>query len=195
MDAARLNGHDRPIPFREAPMSTTPLEILRSGLTSMHALLDEAIGDMTLEQLNFRPREGGLSPFFSLWHYVRTEDNIVNYIAQGRPTVWLEGGYDQRFGLHRTSQGTGLPEEAAKAMLLNDLEGWREYQPRVWQATDAYLSEMSPDEFDTRTVTIKPLGEMSLWQGLNGVCLSHGYRHVGEIEYVRGILGLGGLTI
>lgn len=176
-------------------MSTTPLEILRSGLTSMHALLDEAIGDMTLEQLNFRPGEGGLSPFFSLWHYVRTEDNIVNYIAQGRPTVWLEGGYDQRFGLHRTSQGTGMSEDDAKAMTLNDLEGWREYQPRVWQATDGYLAEMSPDEFDTRTVTIKPLGEMSLWQGLNGVCLSHGYRHVGEIEYARGILGLGGLTI
>ena len=132
-------------------MSTTPLEILRTGLTSMHALLDQAIGDMTLEQLNFRPAEGGLSPFFSLWHYVRTEDNIVNYIAQGRPTVWLEGGYDQRFGLHRTSQGTGMPEEEAKAMLL--------------------------------------------WQGLNGVGLSHGYRHVGEIEYARGILGLGGLTI
>ncbi|MCY4391926.1 MAG: DinB family protein [Chloroflexi bacterium] len=176
-------------------MSTTPLEILRSGLTSMHGLLNQAVGDMTLEQLNYRPAEGGLSPFFSLWHYVRTEDNIVNFIAQSRPTVWLEGGYDQRFGLHRTSQGTGMPEEEAKAMLLNDLEGWREYQPAVWQATDDYLAEMSPDEFDTRTVTIKPLGEMSLWQGLNGVCLSHGYRHAGEIEYARGILGLGGLTI
>jgi hypothetical protein len=27
------------------------------------------------------------------------------------------------------------------------------------------------------------------------MCLSHGYRHVGEIEYVRGVQGLGGLTI
>ena len=44
-------------------------------------------------------------------------------------------------------------------------------------------------------MTIKPLGEMSLWQALNGVCLSHGYRHAGEIEYARGILGLGGLTV
>ncbi|MBH77054.1 MAG: hypothetical protein CL897_02330 [Dehalococcoidia bacterium] len=176
-------------------MSTTPLEILRSGLTSMHNLLDQAVGDMTLEQLNFRPNEGGLSPFFSLWHYVRTEDNIVNFIAQAKPTVWLQGGYDQRLGLHRTSQGTGMSETDAKALLLNDLDGWREYQPRVWQATDAYLAEMSSEEFETRTVTIKPLGQMSLWQGLNGVCLSHGYRHAGEIEYVRGILGLGGLTI
>ncbi len=54
---------------------------------------------------------------------------------------------------------------------------------------------MSPEEFASRRVTIKPLGEMSLWDGLYGICLSHGYRHVGEIEYVRGVQGLGGLTI
>ena len=176
-------------------MTTTPLEILRSGLVAMHSLLDEAVGDMTAEQLNSRPAEGGLSPFFSLWHYVRTEDNIVNYVAQGQPTVWLNGGYHEKLGLHRTSQGTGMSEDNAKALTLSDLAIWREYQPKVWAATDRYLAAMSPDEFESRTVTIKPLGEMSLWQGLNGVCLSHGYRHVGEIEYVRGILGLGGLTI
>ena len=54
---------------------------------------------------------------------------------------------------------------------------------------------MSPEQFEERKVTIKPLGEMSLWDGIYGVCLSHGYRHVGEIEYVRGVQGLGGLTI
>ena len=54
---------------------------------------------------------------------------------------------------------------------------------------------MSPDEFESRKVTIKPLGEMSLWDGIYGIGLSHGYRHVGEIEYVRGVQGLGGLTI
>jgi hypothetical protein len=54
---------------------------------------------------------------------------------------------------------------------------------------------MSPEEFEARRVTIKPVGEMSLWDGLFGMCLSHGYRHVGEIEYVRGVQGLGGLTI
>jgi hypothetical protein len=36
---------------------------------------------------------------------------------------------------------------------------------------------------------------MPLWNALWGVCLSHGFRHVGEIEFVRGLLGLGGLTI
>jgi len=173
----------------------TPLTILREGLRDMHGLLDKAVEEMSLEQLNFRPREGGLSAFFSLWHYVRTEDNIVNFVAQRRNTVWLEGGYDEKLGLPRTSQGTGLTREEALAIRLADKDLWRAYQLSTWDATDAFLDTLSEDDLEERKVTIRPLGEMSLWTALWGVCLSHGYRHVGEIEYVRGIQGLGGLTI
>jgi hypothetical protein len=176
-------------------MPVTQQELLRTSLKSMHALLDKAVEGMTAEQFNFRPSEGGVSGFFSLWHYVRTEDNIVNFVVQRRPTVWLEGGYDVLFGLHRTSQGTGMTEEEANAVRIEDVPRWHEYQQKVWQATDAYLGGMSPEEFESRRVVIKPLPEMNLWDGLYGVCLTHGYRHVGEIEYVRGVQGLGGLTI
>ena len=176
-------------------MTMTPHGILRDSMQSMHRLLDKAVGDMSAEHFNFRPQEGGVSAFFSLWHYVRTEDNIINYIARGQQTVWLENGYNERFNLHPTSQGTGMTDEEARAVVIHDVPGWLEYQQKVWQATDDYLASMSPEEFESRTITIKPLGEMSLWNGIYGVCLSHGYRHVGEIEYVRGVQGLGGLTI
>ncbi|MGE3074044.1 MAG: DinB family protein [Dehalococcoidia bacterium] len=176
-------------------MSDTPHSILRSSLKSMHQLLDKAVEGMTAEQLNFRPQEGGVSGFFSLWHYVRTEDNIINFVTQGKPTVWLEGGYNETFGLPRNSQGTGMTTDEANAVQIHDVAKWHEYQQGVWAATDKYLAEMSPDQFNERRVTIKPLGEMSLWNGIYGICLSHGYRHVGEIEYVRGVQGLGGLTI
>ena len=176
-------------------MAVTQQELLRQSLKSMHALLDKAVEGMTADQFNFRPQEGGVSGFFSLWHYVRTEDNIVNFVVQRRPTVWLEGGYDEHFGLPRTSQGTGMTEDEANAVRIEDVARWHEYQQKVWQASDDYLAGMSPEEFDSRRVVIKPLPEMSLWDGLYGVCLTHGYRHVGEIEYVRGVQGLGGLTI
>jgi DinB superfamily len=173
----------------------TPHAILRTSLTSMHGLLDKAVDGMTAEHFNFRPQEGGVSAFFSLWHYVRTEDNIINFVTQRKPTVWLDGAYHETFGLPRNSQGTGMTETEANAVQVHDVAKWHEYQQGVWAATDTYLSSMSPEEFDVRRVTIKPLGEMSLWDGIYGVCLSHGYRHVGEIEYVRGVQGLGGLTI
>jgi hypothetical protein len=176
-------------------MPQTPLEILQTSMESMHGMLDKVTSDMTAEQLNFRPQEGGVSPFFSLWHYVRTEDNIINWVLHRQPTVWMEGGFDEKLDLHRTSQGTGMSEVEANAVTLRDLDVWKEYQPRVWQRTAEYLRSMNPEEFESRRVTIKPLPEMSLWNGLFGMCLSHGYRHIGEIEYARGVIGLGGLTI
>src|SRR6266508_2054388 len=103
-------------------MPMTALEILQTSIESMHRLLDKTIEDMTLEQLNFRPQEGGgVSPFFSLWHYVRTEDNVINWVIHRRPTVWLEGGYNETLGLSRTSQGTGMSAEEADAVILPDL--------------------------------------------------------------------------
>jgi hypothetical protein len=173
----------------------TPEQILRRGFHQMHNLLDKAVGSMTAEQFNFRPAEGGVSAFFSLWHYVRTEDNIIQWVIEQRPTVWLEGGYDQRLGLHRTSQGTGMTAEQANAVQVHDVPTWLEYQQKVWEATDDYLRRLPEDGLVTRRIVIKPAPEMSLWDGLFGMCLSHGYRHCGEIEYVRGVQGIGGLTI
>lgn len=170
------------------------IEIVRSGMSNMHSLLDKVVDEMSAAQLNFRPSEGGVSPFFSLWHYVRTEDNIVNFVVQRKNTVWLEGSYDERFGLHRTAQGTGMTQDEANAVRIDDVAGWGEYQAKVWVATDALLEGLTADAFERR-VTIRPLDEMSLWQGLWSMCLSHGYRHAGEIEYARGVQGLGGLTI
>ena len=173
-------------------MTQTPdtLEVLQSGLATLHRMLDETASDMTLEQLNRKGSDGGVSPFFSLWHYVRTEDNIVNFVIQRKPTVWIEGEFDTQLGLHRTAQGTGMtPEEASELSLIN-LELWREYQHDVWDASVKYFSTVTNAELHSKTVTIKPLPEMSLYNGLFNVCLNHGLRHVGEIEYVRGILGL-----
>ena len=115
------------------------LEILQRGLGEVHNMLDTAVEGMTAEQLNYRPESGGISAFFSLWHYVRTEDNIVNFVIQHQSTAWLDGGYDERFGLHRTAQGTGMTEEQANAVRIEDVDGWREYQSAVWQATERYL--------------------------------------------------------
>ncbi|MEE8337270.1 MAG: DinB family protein [Dehalococcoidia bacterium] len=170
-------------------------ELLRDSMRSMHDLLDKAVEEMTAGQLNFRPQEGGVSGFFSLWHFVRTEDNVINWVLQRQPTVWLDGGYDERFGLPRNAQGTGMTEDEANAVLIDDVPAFLTYQRKVWEATEGYLATMSDDEFESRRVTVKPLGEMAVWDALFGLCLTHGYRHIGEIEYQRGVQGLGGLTI
>ena len=107
-------------------MSTaTPHSILRQSLRSMHALLDKAVEGMNAEHFNFRPQEGGVSAFFSLWHYVRTEDNIINFVTQGKPTVWLNGGYNEHFGLPRNGHlGLEAKQGALGGEIGFTLLGW-----------------------------------------------------------------------
>lgn len=171
------------------------IDILRSGLKSMHEMLDQAVTEMTADQWNYWPAEGGVSAFFSLWHYVRTEDNIVQFVIQRKSTSWLDGGFDTEFDLHRTAQGTGMTPEQAMAVQMVDTSRWLDYQTEVWAATDVYLQSINVADLHSTEVTIKPVPPMSLWQGLFGMCLTHGYRHVGEIEHARGLVGLGGLSI
>ncbi len=171
------------------------LDFIRRQMSALHRLFDHVISDLSSEQLNHQAQTGVQSIAFSLWHYVRTEDNIVQFVIQRRQTVWIEGGWPQRFGLDARSQGTGMSEQDAAGVRITDLDAWRQYQSAVWDATDAYLSALSPDGLEQQRVTIRPVGEMGLLDALGGMVLTHGYRHLGEIEYARGLVGLRGATI
>lgn len=171
------------------------LNFIRGQMTAMHSLYDKVVADLTDAQLHHQAAPGAPPMAFSLWHYVRTEDNIIRFVVQHRPTVWIEGGWPERLGLDPRSQGTGMTDEQAASLRINSLPDWRRYMAGVWAATDEYLAGLSGDGIEQQRVTIKPVGEMSLLNALGGMVLTHGYRHLGEIEYARGLVGLKGATI
>jgi hypothetical protein len=170
----------------------TLVEFIQSELRRLHAMLDAATRDLTPEQWHAVP---GNNPnanhiAFEMWHYARTEDNIVRFILQSRrPTVWMEGGWAEKLGLPQVAQGTGMPAADAQAMRINDLAAFRQYVDAVYASTDEWLK--SPDEstFDA-PVTVKPLGEMPAIRALGQVCMTHGFTHLGEIELIRTLQNL-----
>jgi hypothetical protein len=170
------------------------LSFIHQQMRSLHTLLDRVTADLNDEQLHHVAAPGVQPIAFSLWHYVRTEDNIIQFVIQRRPTVWMQGGWPERLGLDARSQGTGMTDEDASNFRIVSLDDFRRYMAAVWAATDGYLGALTPDGVESR-VTIKPVGDMSLIDALGGMCLTHGYRHLGEIEYARGLVGLKGATI
>lgn len=162
---------------------------------ALHRLIDRVTADLTADQANHVPPGGHQNLAFSLWHYVRTEDNVVNFVVQGKPTVWLDGGWPERFGLDPKSQGTLYTDEQARAFRINDFAAFRTYMADVFTNTEDFVSALS-DEESMRKVTVKPLGEMTVLQALSGVGMTHGYRHLGEIEFAKGLVTpRGGATI
>ena len=170
---------------------TTMAGFLRGSLRNLHNSLDASVKDLSSDQLHWVPPGSAANHIGNtLWHYVRTEDNIVQFILQNRkPTVWIEGGYHERFGLDKVAQGTGMSTADAQALRLPPLAGWMAYQTAVWQATDAYLSSIDDAALDA-TVKVMPFGEIPARQALSAVCLTHGHAHFGEICVLRVLQGL-----
>ena len=170
----------------------TLVEFISAELKRLHAMLDRGVADLTPEQWHAIPagNPGANSIAFEMWHYVRTEDNILRFIIQGRkPTVWMEGGWAETLGLPAVSQGTGMPAAEAQALRIGDIAGFREYTQAVWKSTSDWLANPDTSVFDS-VVTVKPLGEMPAIRALGQVCMTHGFTHLGGLELSRTLLGL-----
>jgi hypothetical protein len=169
----------------------TALELVKVELGRLHTSYEKLMEGLTSEQLHQvpagHPKANHIA--WGVWHYVRTEDNVVRYILQNRrPIVWAEGGYAEKLGLPPVAQGTGMTTAEAQAMRIKDLGLFREYMTKVWASTDEYLAKVDPAALDA-VVTIKPLGDMPAIRALAQVCVSHGFTHVGEIELARTLVG------
>lgn len=169
------------------------VEFVQGGLAQLHRWLDKAVADLTPEQLHAvpggHPRANTIA--WNLWHLVRTEDNVVRFVLQNRRTpVWVEGGYAAKLGLPETAQGTGQPPAEAQALRIKDVALFKEYMQKVWASTDDFLARTPAADLD-RTVTVKPLGDMSAIQALGRICLTHAMSHFGEIELARTLAGAG----
>jgi hypothetical protein len=169
------------------------VEFIGAELNRLHQLLERGVADLSPAQWHEIPGGAGGKAntiAFELWHYVRTEDNIVRFILQGRPTVWMEGGWAGRLGLPERAQGTGMTTADAQALRITDLDGFTEYRSAVWQSSAAYLANPDEASFDQPKL-VKPLGEMPAIRALGQVCMTHGFTHLGELELSRTLLGLG----
>lgn len=166
-------------------------DFLRDAFRNQHGMIDRAVKELTPEQVHWLPPDTKLNHIgCTLWHYVRTEDNIVQFILQGRkPTVWIEGGFFEKFGLDKIAQGTGMTTEDAQAMRLPAMPDWMEYQNAVWAATDAYLASVEDAALEQEHKII-PFGEIPAYRALSMVCLTHGHGHFGEICAMRVLQGL-----
>lgn len=170
-------------------------DFLRLELKAMHGLYERVTADLTDDQANFVPANGHQNLAFCLWHYVRTEDNAIQFVIQRKPTVWMEGGWPEKFGLDSKSQGTGFTDDEARAFRIKGIADFRTYMLEVFKRTEEFVRNLT-DEEAARNVRVKPLGEMSILTAISGLCMTHGYRHLGEIEFAKGLVSVkGGATI
>ena len=176
-------------------MSCELIEYMEREIRGMHGLYERVTVDLDDKQINHVPAGGHQNLAFCLWHYVRTEDNAIQFVIQRKPTVWIAGGWAEKFGLDAKSQGTGFTDDEARAFRIHGFADFRTYMLDVFRHTEEFVKSLSVEEGD-RKIVVKPLGEMSIMNAISGLCMTHGYRHLGEIEFAKGLVAAkGGATI
>lgn len=173
------------------------IEFFRQEQKRLHQWMREAVSDLTTEQWNALPAGNGNNIAFLVWHAVRTEDNILRYILQGRAPIWNEGNWAERLHLPAHTQGTGMSTDESQAFRLNDTESFMIYAEEVWREYEAYLAGITDGgaELSARTVKVKPLGEIPAILTIGQVCISHLFIHYGEISLIRGQFEKRGMLI
>ena len=165
-------------------------DVLVDGIAQMNEWMDGALDGLTNEQVNFLPEGKTTSIGFNAWHVFRTQDNITNFVFRKQSPIWMEQGYLEKMGLPKVEQGTGMDMEIARSLQIPDLAVLREYGRKVGEDCVAYVKDADLDSLN-EVQMIKPLGEMPRWRVFRQVCMTHGFMHLGEVNAVKGQLGLG----
>jgi len=165
---------------------------LQHFIGTLHRDYRRALADLTEEQFCFRPTTNTNHIAFTAWHWVRTEDNVIQFVLQRQPTVWVERGLDTAWALPKAAQGTGMPAEEAYAMRLPSAQEFLAYAEGVWASTDRYLATVTDEEL-ARVTKVNPFGEIPVLQAIGQTLIAHGNQHLGEIWLTREIRGLRGI--
>jgi hypothetical protein len=164
-------------------------DIFIDGINQLADWTDTALDGLTPEQVNWLPEGRTTSIGFSAWHIMRTSDNIANFVFQKKQPLWMREDYVGRFGLPPVAQGTGMALDEARQVHVKDVALLREYGRRVTGEVTDFVKGVSP-EFLAEVQLIKPLGEMAKARVIRQVLMTHGFMHLGEINLIRGMMGL-----
>lgn len=169
---------------------TVALDLVRAKSSQARARILAIVSDLTDDQLAWRPTQRAHSIGFTLWHTARANDNVQADLT-GHPLEWDAGGYAARWGHPERGTGTGWDDERAAALALPRCEELFLYVRRVFDAADAATGALD-DPALSRTVRSRFMGADSSIAEIVGSAIGHDNRHLGEIEYIKGLLGLRG---
>ncbi len=164
-------------------------ELLIHFMQSLHDGYIAALDDLTDEQLNWRYNDEAVSPGFHAWHYIRTKDNIVNFVCQDRkPPVWLRKGLNESWNFPKVAQGTDMARDEAHELLIPSATQLIAYFNDVHDDVLGYLNA-STDADLAETVRVVQFGHQAKSQQIMQTCIAHGNGHLGQILNTRTVMG------
>jgi len=165
------------------------IDLLQYSMGNAFGILSQVSADLTQEQADWVP-PGIANPIgATLWHTVSSADVIVFQWCAGQTPLLESGGWRDKALL---ASGPETEHETREHLLSIriDLPGLHAYTQAVAEATQAWLSSLTPE--DLARVLDTPIGALTLGQMLETFVIWHINAHCGEISALKGCLGAKG---
>ena len=163
-------------------------DLLRYAFDQVDENLRAALDGLDPDDLARRPGPGANTVAWLAWHLLRVQDDHVAEVA-GRPQVWTDEGWADRFGLpfDTAATGYGFDAEQVAAVHVPSTDLLLGYAAAVHARTAEFLAGLGDEDLD-RVVDERYDPPVTLGVRLVSV-LSDDLQHVGQAAYVRGLLG------
>jgi hypothetical protein len=166
------------------------IEYIQREMAGVRHMVDMTMKDITPELFNWAP-PGTANTISAIFiHLMKTEDDFIHKIIQGKPSIWESSGWSEKTGVQNPpSIGEDWSGFKHRKIAIQPL---LDYEVAVWAATDAYLATLTAGELDRKVKFAR--GERTVAEMLL-LSASQSLSHTGEIAALKGIQGVKGLPI
>ena len=178
-------------------------DTLRKNLHFWHWYPRLLCQGLTEGQLHWQPENHPNHMMFALWHAYRSEDEIIHQLLVHKSSVFVSGGWAARLPVAEPGNppfGTGLNRQQIAAVHLR-LDDVLDYADAVGGAVQAYADSLSEEDGAQQVPLpffqpVYPmLDSMSRAEVLAFFSIGHTAEHLGEIQYIKGLMGLSGAPL
>lgn len=159
-------------------------EFIVDAFAKEQEFLLDAVGDITPEELMWRPGPEANPIGWILWHMLRVEDMWFQFFIQRQTEIWERDGWNEKFGLPTRDNGFGHTQEQVAEFPALDLQDLLAYGRAVRQGTLHYLKTLGPEDYNYVPREQRP--EMSVGAIFRQV-VGEVYQHQGHIAYLKGL--------
>jgi hypothetical protein len=175
------------------PADTLDLAKQRSRLT--RELVLKVVDGVSDDQLAWRPAPRAHSMGWTLWHIARCADKFAAQV-DGTAEIWEREALVAKWGLAEillgsNGVGTGVDDDTAATLRPPSKDLLVDYARRSFAALDAVVDRLDADAV-AREQTTFYFDEPAAIGRAFVTSIAHDNRHLGELEYVKGLLGFRG---
>lgn len=159
-------------------------EFIRMTLRDLHSGFRSEVETLSEAQMRATPAEGANTISFLLWHFVRTEDQVLHRHL-GRASTWAADSWATRLG-DTEGQGTGFSYEQVLAVAPSKDE-LLAYAGAVWDEVPELIASLAP-ALDRPVNPERP--SQTVARSIASVVVGHGFWHLGDIRFTKGLMGM-----